>query len=267
MIYLGPAGIPLQAKSSEEGIAILRKEKLNAMEVQFTYGVRTKPETAEEIGRLASKNGIKLSTHAPYYINLNSLSKETVKKSRTWIYKTAELCDIMGARIIAFHPGFYHGMEKRVVERNIHRQLKIALRKIEKEGWDVLLGLELTGKRSAWGAIEDIVEMSKRLDGTIPVIDFAHHHARLGGVLKRRKDFEYLFSKYEEVERDILHCHVSCIEYTEKGERNHLPLKSKEPDYKPAIPLFKRKKYDIVLISESPLLDKDSLVMKDMLRI
>jgi deoxyribonuclease-4 len=265
MIYLGPAGMPLAATSTEDGMGILKEEGLNAMEIQFTYGVRTKLETAEEFGRLAKKNGIRLSAHAPYYINLNSLSKQTVKKSKMWIYRTAEQCDIMGAKIIAFHPGFYHKMKKKVVERNIKRHLRYALRKIEREDWDVILGLEITGKKSAWGTIEDIVEMCKQLEGTIPVIDFAHHHARLGGGLKKRKDFEHLFSKYEELGNDILHCHVSCIEYTDRGERSHLTLAAKEPDYKPAIPLFKKKKYDIVLISESPVLDEDSLVMKKML--
>ncbi|UCD92046.1 MAG: TIM barrel protein, partial [Methanobacteriota archaeon] len=187
MIYLGPAGMPLDAKSTRDGMKILKEEGLNAMEIQFTYGVKTKPETAEEIGMQAKKNKIRLSAHAPYYINLNSLDKQTVKKSKMWIYKTAELCHIMGAKIIAFHPGFYHGVEKKVVEKNILRQLRIMLRKIEVEGWDVLLGLEVTGKKSAWGTIEDIVDMCKTQDGIIPVVDFAHHHARLGGGLRRRK--------------------------------------------------------------------------------
>ncbi|MFQ5884685.1 MAG: TIM barrel protein [Thermoplasmata archaeon] len=267
MIYLGPAGMPLDAKSTQDGMAILKEEGLNAMEVQFTYGVKTKPETAEEIGRSARKNRIKLSAHAPYYINLNSLDKQTVKKSKMWIYRTAELCDLMDAKIIAFHPGFYHGMEKKVVERNIIRQLRIMLRRIEKESWDVLLGLEVTGKKSAWGTIEDIVDMCKNLDGIIPVVDFAHHHARLGGGLKKRKDFDYLFSKYEELGNDIMHCHLSCIKYGDRGEIEHLDLGEGEPDYKPGIPVFKEKKYDIAMIFETAARDKDALLMKKMLRI
>lgn len=265
MIYLGPAGMPVEAKSTQDGMAILKEEGLNAMEVQFTYGVKTKPETAEEIGRLAMKNKIRLSAHAPYYINLNSLNKQTVKKSRIWIYRTAELCDIMGAKIIAFHPGFYHDMEKRVVERNIMRQLRIMLKKIEREDWNVLLGLEITGKKSAWGTIEDIVEVCKKLDGTIPVVDFAHHHARLGGGLKKKKDFEYVFSKYEELGNDIMHCHLSCIIYGDRGEIEHLDLGEGEPDYQPSIPVFKEKNYDIVLIFETAAKDKDALLMKEML--
>lgn len=265
MIHLGPAGIPHGAKSTKDGMAVLKKKGLNAMEVEFVYHVNVKPETAEKIGEEARQNGIRLSAHAPYYINLNSKTKETVKKSRIWIYKVAELCDIMGAPIIAFHPGFYHGMRKEVVERNILRQIKYMLRKIRKEDWDVLLGLEITGKKSAWGTIEDIVEMCKKVDGTIPVVDFAHHHARLGGALQTREDFEYVFSKYEELGNDIMHCHLSCIKYGDKGEIEHLDLGEGEPDYEPSIPIFKKKKYDIVLIFETAAKDEDALKMKKMM--
>ena len=265
MIYLGPAGIPIKAKSTLDGMHVLKERGLNAMEVEFVYHANTKPETAEEIGKEAKKNGIRLSAHAPYYINLNSKSKETVKKSRNWIYKVAELCDIMEAPIIVFHPGFYHGMKEDVVERNIKRQLNLMLRRIRRENWDVLLGLEITGKRSAWGTIEEIVEMCKQVEGTIPVVDFAHHHARMGGSLKDRNDFEYLFSKYEELGNDLMHCHLSCIKYGDKGEIEHLDLGEGEPDYGPGIPVFLEKKYDIVFILETHGKDDDALKLKKML--
>jgi deoxyribonuclease-4 len=265
MIHLGPAGIPLGAKSTKDGMHILKERGLNAMEVEFVYHVNTKPETAEEIGKEARKNGIRLSAHAPYYINLNSKNKEVVKKSRIWIYKVAELCDIMDAPIIAFHPGFYHDMKKEVVERNIKRQLKYMLRKIQKEDWNVLLGLEVTGKKSAWGTIEDLVDMCKNVEGTIPVVDFAHYHARLGGGLKTKEDFEYVFSKYEELGNDVMHCHLSCIRYGDRGEIEHLDLGQGEPDYEPGLPVFKEKKYDIVLIFETHAKDDDAVMMKKML--
>jgi deoxyribonuclease-4 len=265
MIYLGPAGIPLGAKSTRESMKILKERGLNAMEVEFVYHVNTKPETAEVIGKEARRNGIRLSAHAPYYINLNSKTKLTVKKSRNWIYKVAELCDIMDAPIIAFHPGFYHGMKKEVVERNIKRQLKYMLRKIQKEDWNVLLGLEVTGKKSAWGTIEDIVEMCKDLEGTIPVVDWAHHHARLGGGLKTKEDFEYVFTKYEELGNEVMHCHLSCIRYGERGEIEHLGLGKGEPDYELVISAIKEKEYDIVMILETREKDDDAVKMKSML--
>ncbi len=265
MIYLGPAGIPLGAKSTRESMSILKQRGLNAMEVEFVYHVNMKPETAEIIGIEAKKNGIRLSAHAPYYINLNSKSEVTVKNSHLWIYKVAELCDIMEAPIIAFHPGFYHGMKKEVVERNIRKQLKHMLRKIQREDWSVLLGLEVTGKKSAWGTIEEIVDMCTDVEGTIPVVDWAHHHARLGGGLKTKEDFEYVFSKYEELGKDVMHCHLSCIRYGDRGEIEHLDLAQGEPDYDPGLSVFKEKKYDIVLILETITKDDDALKMKKML--
>jgi len=267
MFYLGPAGNPLGSKDPFHGLEILKEEKLNAMEVQYTFGIKTKIGTAEEIGKIAKRNGIRLSAHAPYYINLNAREKAKLKKSKDWILRSGEMANALGADLIVFHPGFYHSMEKGKVTRIIARNAEDCVKAIEKEGWKVTLGLELTGKGSAWGTIEELVEVCGQIDGTIPVVDFAHHHARNRGCLKSAEDFEQLLDRYERLGKKFLHAHVSCIDYTEKGERKHLPLKAKDPDYSLLFPILKKKKYDIVMISESPLLDLDSLRMKKMLGI
>ena len=53
MIRLGPAGSPM--KTTLDSLSYIKEIKLNAMEVEFTYGVRMKNELAKEIGKLAEK--------------------------------------------------------------------------------------------------------------------------------------------------------------------------------------------------------------------
>jgi deoxyribonuclease-4 len=52
---------------------------------------------------------------------------------------------------------------------------------------------------------------------------------------------------------------------TGKGnERYHLELKAKKPDFEPLVKEILKRKIDITLISESPVLEKDALILKKM---
>jgi len=68
MIKLGPAGSG--GLGNKEGIKRVKEAGLNAMEVEFTYGVRMSKDSAIELGKVAKELKIALSVHAPYYINL-----------------------------------------------------------------------------------------------------------------------------------------------------------------------------------------------------
>ncbi|MFH1623189.1 MAG: endonuclease IV, partial [Candidatus Aenigmatarchaeota archaeon] len=70
-IFLGPAGIPASAKGSTvDGVRRVAELKLTAMEVEFVYGVRMGMQMAKQVGEAAKEAGVRLSIHAPYYINL-----------------------------------------------------------------------------------------------------------------------------------------------------------------------------------------------------
>jgi deoxyribonuclease-4 len=267
MFYLGPAGHPLDSKGTEDGIPLLKEMGLNAMEVQYTYGIRTKLETAERFGELAKRNGIRISCHAPYYINLNSRDRGVLKKSRMWIHRSAEMMNAWGGHMLIHHPGFRHGMKPSTVTKNVKSRLTGCAKRVRDEGWDVLIGLETTGKRAGFGTLEEVIEICQDVEGTYPVIDWAHAHARDQGRFEKIRDFEEYLQRYEEFTTDFLHCHFSCIEYGNRGEKRHLEMEAKSPDFSKLAKVMKKRKYDITIISESPILDKDSLRMKEILGI
>ncbi|MFQ6128024.1 MAG: TIM barrel protein [Thermoplasmata archaeon] len=267
MFYLGPAGHPLDSKGMEDGLSMLKEAGLNAMEVQYTYGIQTKLETAERLGKLAKENGIRISCHAPYYINLNSRDKGVLKRSRSWIHRTAEMMDAWGGYMLVHHPGFLHGMKPSIVIKNVRTRLAGCVKRIRDEGWDVLIGLELTGKLTGFGTLDEVIKICQEVRGVYPVIDWAHTHARDQGLFKRVRDFENYLQKYEEFTTDFLHCHFSCIEYGERGEKKHLAIEAKSPDFSKLARVLKKREYDITIISESPVLDKDSLKMKEILGV
>lgn len=97
-IYLGTAGIPLSAKgkSTVEGVKKVKELGLNAMEVEFVQGVKMSIEKAKELGEVAKTIGVRLSVHAPYYINLCSEEKEKIEASKNRILETATRAEAMG---------------------------------------------------------------------------------------------------------------------------------------------------------------------------
>ncbi len=267
MIHLGPGGTPHGVKSTKASMKYLAEEGLDAMEVQFVRGARMKESTARSIGDKAKEHDILLSIHAPYYINLNSEKEDTIDKSKERIMKSARLADEMGAWVITVHAGYYSGMSSEKATEMIGDGVVECAEKIKKEGLDVKIGLEQMGKVKSWGTLEEIEKVMSRTDQAIPVLDFAHHHARFDGTLKTENDFEELLKKYESIHDGPLHSHYSSIEYTDKGEKEHLNLEEKEPDFSKLAPLLKDKDYDITVICETPELDRDSLRMKEILEI
>ena len=267
MIYLGPGGTPHGVSGTKDSMEFLREKDLDAMEVQFVRGARMKESTAEEIGEEAEEHAILLSVHAPYYINLNSEKDETIEKSKERIMKSARLADVMGAWVITVHAGYYSGMSSEEATEIIGEGVAECAEKIEEESLDVKIGLEQMGKEKSWGTLDEISKVMDMTDHVVPVVDFAHYHARYGGKLKEEEDFRELLNKYEELHEGPLHSHFSSIEYSDKGEKEHLNLEEYEPDFRKLAPVLKEKDYDITIICETPELDRDSIRMKEILDI
>jgi len=60
-----------------------------------------------------------------------------------------------------------------------------------------------------------------------------------------------------------MHIHVSGINYSEKGERNHLVLKESDMNYKDLMKAFKSFNIRGSIISESPNIEKDAQLMQN----
>jgi len=117
---------------------------------------------------------------------------------------------------------------------------------------DVLLGLETGGKKVAWGTLEEVSAVMDQVDGVVPVIDFGHLHARSGGGMRTQDDFQRVLDDFQRIYEGTLHCHFSCIEFTDAGERRHLPLDRKQPDFALLADCLNYGKLDVTIISETP---------------
>ncbi|MBU3896913.1 MAG: TIM barrel protein [Nanoarchaeota archaeon] len=254
MIRLGTAGIPISFDgSSIEAIPFIKKLGLQALEVEFVRGVHMSIPIAKELGKIAKENDIALSIHAPYYINLASHEKVKIIDSKKRILDSLERGDAMGARIVVMHPGYYGKHSKEECYKIIKEQCQEI---IDKFNGKCLLGLETTAKQAAFGTVEEILQICKDVKGCVPVIDFAHLFARDSKI-----DYSEVLDKFKGYKH--LHCHFSNMKKNKDGSYtdNHVPIDN-APAFEPLAKEILKRKLDITIISESPLIEKDALKMK-----
>ncbi|MDI6806472.1 MAG: TIM barrel protein [Candidatus Aenigmarchaeota archaeon] len=266
-VLLGPAGICVTAKEKTT-IGSLRRVaelQLSAQEVEYVRGVNMSVAMAREVGKVARELGIELSVHCPYYVNLCSVEKKKIEDSKKRILDSAERANAMGAKIIVFHPGYYGKLLKnQALDLVKNACLEIAER-IERKGWDVSLGLETTGKISAVGTVEEIVNLCEEIKNCTIVLDPAHIFARNAG----RIDYKEMFDKIKPLKLKHINMHFSGIKFSPVkatgygNEISHLPIEVNAPPFEPLAKEILKRKIDVTIISESPVLEKDSLVMKE----
>ncbi|QGR20144.1 deoxyribonuclease IV [Stygiolobus azoricus] len=266
-IYLGPAGVPLSSKkrSTIDGIRTVKELGLNAMEVEFVQGVKMKPEAAEEAGKVAEELGVRLSVHAPYFINLCSDDKEKVKASKARILDTADRAERMKADAIAIHIAFYGKMSPEECYQQVKSELGEVVDTARSQGIkNVKFGVETMAKESAFGTIDEVISISKEVKGVIPYIDWAHTFARQDGKINYGEIIDRL---QKELNLTHINSHFESLVFRNgKYVDEHLPIDNEAPPFRPlAEELLKRENLSITLICESPELERDALKMKKVL--
>lgn len=247
-LFFGPSSLG-SYKESFSNLEYFRKQGLGACEIAFTYGVYLKEKEAIEIGKKARELKIKLSIHAPYYINLNSDDKKKVEASKKRILDCAKIGNFLGVKNIVFHAGFYGKKSKEETFENIKKEIIDLKKTIEKNKWEVVLCPETMGKINVFGSIEEISKLVEET-GCGFCIDFAHILARY-----KEKEFTLIEKSFPQKE---WHCHFSGIVYGEKGEKHHRSTEKEE-----WISLFNfLKNFDkeITIINESPTHIEDSIL-------
>jgi deoxyribonuclease-4 len=181
-MLFGTAGVPHSASGSDPASGVLRVAELGlgAMELEFVHGVRIRDEMADRVRRVAEENEIALTCHGPYYINLNAQEKEKKRASIKRILDTARAAQRVGARSITFHAAFYMKQDPEKVHRVVADALAGIMDTLKKEKIRVQVRPELTGKPSQYGDLEELLALSKEIEGVLPCIDFSHLHARTG---------------------------------------------------------------------------------------
>lgn len=261
------AGMPLRTGkgSYPKAFDILKDMELDGMELEFVHGVRMSEESRGFV-KECSDNFI-ITAHGPFYINLNSKEEDKVEASVQRIIDTAAVASQAGAFSITYHAAFYMGKDKENVYNQVKMQTKRICDVLERENIKVWVRPETTGKATQWGDIDEIINLSKEFEQVLPCIDFSHLHARSAGEYNTYDEFSYVLEKIGkelgQYALDNFHGHLAGIEYTAKGERQHLELEQSDMNYKDLLKVMKEFGVKGALVCESPNIEDDCKLIKN----
>ena len=260
------AGMPIRTGkgSYPQAFDVLKEMNLDGMELEFVHGVRMSDDNRIFVKEMA-KNFV-ITAHGPFYINLNS-KEEEIEASVQRIIDTAAVAAQAGAFSITYHAAFYMGGDKETVFEQVKTQTKRIIDILENEKIKVWVRPETTGKATQWGDIDEIINLSKEFEQVLPCVDFSHLHARSAGEYNTYDEFSKVLEKMGnnigQYALENFHGHLAGIEYTAKGEKQHLNLENSDMNYKDLIKVMKEFGVKGALVCESPNIEDDCKLLKN----
>lgn len=261
-----PINTPKKPGGSIGAIHYSHEIGLDTLELGWVQSVRVSPETCALIKSASGEQGVVVSVHAPYFINLNADADEW-PKSRKRLMDAAHYGNLAGATDIIFHPGSYFERPAEEVLAVAIPRLRGCIKELRDAGNPVTLRPETMGKVAMLGSLEDTLAMAKEIPGVKPCLDFAHLHARAGdGSINSYDEWSARLKLYSDAlgkpALKHLHIHLSGIEYGPKGEKNHLKLEEADLDLKALIKALFDAGAGGRILCESPIMEEDALTIK-----
>ena len=258
----GPAGNAesFPYKSSVDAPRWMRELGLDCYEYQCGKGVRVKEETAVNLGRRAAQEGIALSLHAPYFINLANPDPEAQEKTVGYITGACLVADQMGATRVVIHSG---ALMKRTRQEAMDIAIPFLKRIVQicaDQGFGhIALCPETMGKINQLGDLDEVLRLCQVHESLIPCVDFGHLYARSLGADQGAEAVERMLDRMKEElgeERaSVFHSHFSHIEFTPNGgEKCHRTFADDGgygPDWEPLAQAVARRGWSPTFICES----------------
>lgn len=260
MIDFGPAGacdeVVLNKMRRKTHARFLLDLRLGAYEHPFTFGVRISDNAQADIIEHFSGQGLKLSVHAPYYINFASSDPEKIQNTYKYLLDSVLKARELGADRVVFHPGSLTKQTREEAMENCLKNLKEFIKIMDDNNiHDCYICPETMGKHGQIGTWQEVKQMCALDERIIPCLDFGHINAfTLGGLTSEEKYHEILKSFIEELNKKEIHIHFSRIEFTKKGEKKHLTLDEESefgPNYQEMINAIEKYDANFRVISES----------------
>ena len=266
-LLFGTAGVPLSA-SEDSSLAAIERIKalgLDCLEIEFVKGVKMGFDTARKVREKAAALGVRLSVHAPYFINLNSEDPGKRLSSQERLLNTARVGAACGAASVVFHAACYGKDSAEKTYAAVKKELGTVQSIVRTERLGITLRVETMGKRSQFGSLDEVLTLCRELDGLQPCLDFSHLYAREGKI-NSYSDFHRVLSK---VARKLgpralrnAHIHIAGIHYGDKGEIKHLNLEDADFRYDEWLQALRDLAVEGLVICESPNLEEDALMLK-----
>ena len=284
-LKLGPAGVPLSCKGRTivEGMDDITVLGLDAMEVQTVRTIQPQHfDQYWQAGILSWKSDFEMNMHGPYYAELLGKKRErnrTLSKMET----SLQAGKIINARHLTFHVGPYGEYDPGTKANEQVANVMSGIVERVREVWGVegeeedyaafpwvhesepsLVGIETSGRQDLWGTVEEVLEVCNHVEGTVPVLNMGHIHARGHGRLRTSEDYAELFDQARETYGgSTFYCHFAGVEHRMGNALHYTQIKKSDLKFEPLAEYLAEEGdwMDITIISDSPLLEHDAMYM------
>lgn len=233
MVLFGPSGCGNEFyeqghKSILEVPEWVKNYGLDAYEYSFGHGYNMSSELANKAGQLFKDHDIKLSLHAPFYINFANPDEVMYQKTQGYIYTGIKFLRAFGADRLIFHPASCGKLKREEALELTYKRFDETFNKMDEEGIldGLLLCPETMGKTMQIGTYSEVVDLCKVNEHLVPTFDFGHINSLEQGSLKTKDDYkrilDYCIEKLGFDRTNNCHIHFSKIQYGAKGEIKHL---------------------------------------------
>ena len=233
MVLFGPSGCGNEFyeqghKSILEVPEWVKNYGLDAYEYSFGHGYNMSSELANKAGQLFKDHDIKLSLHAPFYINFANPDEVMYQKTQGYIYTGIKFLRAFGADRLIFHPASCGKLKREEALELTNKRFDETFNKMDEEGIldGLLLCPETMGKTMQIGTYSEVVDLCKVNEHLVPTFDFGHINSLEQGSLKTKDDYkrilDYCIEKLGFDRTNNCHIHFSKIQYGAKGEIKHL---------------------------------------------
>ncbi|MFG1482444.1 TIM barrel protein [Halobacteriovorax sp. HFRX-2_2] len=268
-LLFGTAGVPnstVKKNNPVEGVKRIHELGLDCMQLEFAHGVRMKEEVSSNLRKVSYELGVPLTSHGPYYINLNAREQDKIDSSVERIIQTAKISDLCGAESMTFHAAFYMKDSPYDVFDLVEKSMNVIEERLSRLDIEIELRPELTGKTSQFGSLEELISLTKNVDSCRPCMDFSHLYARTNQY-NSEEEFDEVIAKLKEElgEESVknMHIHISGISTNSKGDLKHLNLEKSDFNWKDLLKSLKKNGCGGYMICNSPNLEDDALMLKN----
>lgn len=281
-VRFGPAGVPLSCKGRTivEGMDDITNLGLETMEIQTVRTVAPQHfDQYWQAGILSWKAGFELNLHGPYYTELLG-DRRGRARSLAKLESAMQAAKVLNARHMVTHVGPYldspRGRTSNELAINVFTGIVERMQEVWQEGNDLpvfpwlreqeptLIGIETSGRQELWGSLEEVLEVVNHVEGTVPVLNMAHLHARGHGRMRTSEDYGELFDEVREtIGTKEFYCHFSGIEHRMGDALHYTQIKKSDLNFEPLAEFLVEDGdwLDVTIISDSPLLEHDAMYM------
>lgn len=227
-------------------------------------GVSAEFHQFPEVATLAKELDVKLTLHTPYYVKFTEEGGDQVDKSKRGFKYGSVMAGELDADMVVTHLGIIEDDSNRedvedVVVKNI-REMRDWMTDKYPEG--PKLGIEVQTGGDIYGGLDEVLDVCRRVSGTVPVLNFAHIKASGRYDLEEPEDFGNVFDQCRKFVPSDFYVNFSGVKVHSEDEYRSTPIKRGDLDFEPFVDYLLDSDDEVTIISGSPLKEHDAMYMR-----